>query len=143
MLIGGRLDSDQVRTKSERRADPFLHRFSKGQNLWSFGNERAVNIDDGRSLRLCQGAALGEDLEAGDPFYGCIGGRKVVPDVGKSQGSQDGIGDGMREDVSIRVSLQALWVGNLDTAQDKRTVVGELVDIISDSNTGLGQWALG
>ena len=74
---------------------------------------------------------------------GAILGGKVVTDIWKPESSEDGISNRMGEDIRIGMSLQALGMGNFHTPENKWPVRGELVDIVTNSNTGHDRWASG
>src|ERR1039457_4348383 len=65
---------------------------------------------------------------AGTPPLG-IGVGEVHADIAEGGGSQDGVGDGVGQYVSVGMAFKAEVGGDSDTSEDQRTVRGETVDV--------------
>ena len=143
LLIGGGLDPDKLGIDPKSGSNLLLHLFAVWQDSWSFSDESAVNIDDGGTLLFCEAHASFEDLQAGDSLDGPILGGEVVTDIWKSESSEDGISNGMGEDIRIGMPLQSLGMRNFYATENEWSVSGELVDIVTNSNAVHDQWASG
>jgi hypothetical protein len=59
----------------------------------------------------------------------------MLTDVPFTDGSQQGIGDSMQQNVGIGMSFQPVRVRNLDATQNQFTSLGEPMHIIADSTS--------
>ena len=63
-----------------------------------------------------------------------------MTDVGEAEGPEDGVGDGMGEDIGIGVTGEAVGMGDGDAAEDEGAVFCELVDVVADAGAGHEEW---
>src|SRR5260221_5217624 len=59
----------------------------------------------------------------------------MLADVAKAGGAEQGIGEGVKDDVGIAVAGEAAVMGQLDSAEHDRPVSGEGVDVEADAST--------
>jgi hypothetical protein len=62
----------------------------------------------------------------------CI--RKVVSDIPFSCCAQERVGDGMREDIGVGMTVETAIVKDFNSAKDQLAAFGETMHIISNSN---------
>jgi hypothetical protein len=55
----------------------------------------------------------------------------MLPNIPASQGAEDGVTDGMDQDIGIGMPLKALLKGNILSAQDEPAARYQPVDVIS------------
>ena len=67
-------------------------------------------------------------------LVGGIGVGEQLADVSPAAGSQNGVGQGVREHIGIRVAQQAALVGNVDTADDTSTPLHQTVNVVAMAN---------
>lgn len=113
-----------------------------------FGDSRAdggaVRADlgrgqDQRGIEIDEGVAFGGDALEGffkkDGGVGAfplrVGGREERADVWGGNGSEEGVGDGVEEDVSVGVASEAAFVGELDASDDERDAALEFVRVVA------------
>ena len=76
-------------------------------------------------------ADLFQEDQAGNILEGLIRIGKIRPDIAEPGGSQQGVHDGMDDDVGIGMAIEAPFKGNLDAAQDQAPPFFQAVDVIA------------
>ena len=81
-----------------------------------FGDEGGVDVEDAEVAGCEEGADGFEDFQAADVLDGGVGVGEVVSDVGFAGSAQEGVGDGVGEDIGVGVAVEADGVGDVDAA---------------------------
>src|SRR5207247_5355412 len=64
-----------------------------------------------------------------------VGVWKMLTDVAGADRAKQRVGNRMRENIGVRMSLQAARVGDLDAAQNQFQSLGETMDIVTDAGS--------
>lgn len=67
-------------------------------------------------------------------LIGRIGVGEQFADVSPAAGAQNGVGQGVREHIGIRVAQQTALIGNVDPADNTSTTLHQTVNVIAVSN---------
>ena len=73
--------------------------------------------------------------DARDPFIPGIRIREMLSDIAKRCGAEQGVHDRMDDHIRVRMSQQSLLIRDLHASQDQFPPLGELMYIISDSDS--------
>ena len=104
MLGGGGFDGDLLDAKAEDRGDTLAHLRDIGGDFGTLQANRGIDIADGVMMRCQQiGRAFQQD-GAVDVLVGRILVREMLPYVAQGGGSEQGIGNGMKQDIGIGMS---------------------------------------
>jgi hypothetical protein len=86
-----------------------------------------------------------QEVEAAGACPSVVGGREEDPDVAKGGRSEQGVNDGVDQDIGVGVPDEAAVVGDGDAAEDEGTVRAELmgVEAVADSHAMILRDTLG
>ena len=87
-----------------------------------FGDEGGVDVDDPSAPRLDPTGSLFEEDSAWGIPPGRVGVGEEMANIDLANRPEDGIGDGVKQGVGVRVTVQAFAVRNLDAPQDQLAV---------------------
>src|SRR5271155_67831 len=104
-------------------------------NLGRSKNQRRVYIDDGVTSRLNPLQSLVQENRGVGSLPLSIGRRKQRPDIRRSDGSEQRIGDGVQKYVTVRVAAQAFRMIQSPPANLKRNASLEFVRIPAKTNS--------
>ena len=130
-FIGGGFDADAGGGESEGGADAFFHEGEVGGDFGFLGDEGGVDVVEADGFFVQQGPDSAEDFEAADAANAGVGIWKKMAYVGFAGGAEEGVGDGMAEDIGVGVAVEPKRVGDHRAAEDERAVHDEAVDIIA------------
>jgi hypothetical protein len=65
--------------------------------------------------------------------------RKGFPDITQSGGAENGIGDRMKQNVRIAVTVEPEFIVNPHTTQNERTVSHQPVTVMPQANSHVGR----
>jgi len=119
----------------ERGSEFLFDGGNKRSDLRRLADERSIQVDDAQALSADHLPDLSEQGQAGSIFVPGVGVWKDRADIRKSGRTQQGIGNGMAQDVSVRMSEQALLSRYLDTAQHQAPARSEAMGIKAESDT--------
>jgi hypothetical protein len=89
-------------------------------DLWVLTDDDRVHIRDPPGL-ADDGADLAQEIHRVGVFIAFVGIREVVSDIFESGSPKQGIGDGMGEDIGVRVTEESSLKGYIYTAKDEPT----------------------
>jgi hypothetical protein len=101
--------------------------------LWGFRDQGRIDIHQLVTLFVTKVGAFFENTKRADILARLIAGREIIPDVWKAQRAEDGVCDGMAEDVGVRVTVESMSMGDFHAAENERAAFGKLVDVVSDA----------
>jgi hypothetical protein len=93
-------------------------------------------MGDGAAAIAHELAGVFEEDRGGGAFPLRVGGREKCSNVGSGNGTEQSVGEGMQQDVSVGVAAQALVVRQLETADSKRDAGLESVRVPAEANAG-------
>lgn len=136
LLGGGGFDGDVIRVYAHDVGKGLLHLGNVGVEFGTLGTDGGIDVANGV-------ASGGDDVEGlaeqnlGVDVLELIAflGGEVVADVTHVGGAEDGIADGMDEDIGIGVSEQSEGVLYLDAAEPEGTTLDKLVDIVAKTDS--------
>ena len=134
MFAGFGFDVDGVDGKFQKFRQPLSDLFLVGRKFRLLGVDCAVEID--RLPASFPDTSQGVGQEPGRVGSGesgvCV--WESIADVAEASGSQQGIGNGMQQDVRIAVAQQAAVEVDFDPAQDQGPVGRKAMRIVSQTN---------
>ena len=134
---GGGLDGDVVKVDVHYLGEGLLHLGNVGIEFGPFGTNRAVDVSDGVAFGGHDVEGAAEENLGVDVFkLVALLGREVVADVAHVGGTEDGVADGMDEDIGIGVAKQSEGVLYLDAAEPQGATFHQLVDIEAKADAG-------
>jgi hypothetical protein len=133
-LVGGGFDADLVRLDAQSGGDVLLHSGGVRLDAWCLGDEAGIDILDAHALFSGDLGAFFEDFEAADAFDGGIAGRKPVPNVGFTKSTENGVGNGVAENVGIGMALQTTAVWDGDSSEHKRAALSEGMYVVTNAS---------
>ena len=129
-LLGGCLDADSVRSGTKNRCHISPHGRDEGSQLGSLGDHGDIHIPDPVPRLHHPVSYLGSKAHTVRTFIGRITVRKQVPDVSKTQSTEDSVHDRMEQDIRITVSQKTLLIRHRHAAQDQGPAFGQAVYIV-------------
>ena len=133
-FVGGGLDADAGGEDAEGVGDVLFHGGDVGLDLWAFGDEGGVDVDDAPATELDATGGLDEEDATGGVAPGGIVIGKQVADVDLADRTEDGIGDGMEEGIGIGMAIEPMGMGDGDTTEYEGTTGDQSMDIITDAD---------
>src|SRR3990170_3551299 len=106
-LVGRGLDVDPGRVQTQRLADRLPHLRQVRRQLRPLRDERGVHVLRPVGGLLHRGADLSEEAAAVGPRVGRIIRRVALADVPQAGGAEEGVDDGVEEDVGVAVAAEA------------------------------------
>ena len=76
-----------------------------------------------------------QDLDAADAADRFIGVWKMFTNVARAERAQNGIGDGVRENIGIGMSFEPALVRNFDAAENEFTAIDQAMRVVTDAAT--------
>jgi hypothetical protein len=108
-------------------------------NLRGFGDDGGVEVADFVTALVENFSDPFEEGQTADAGEGGVGVGKMMADVSFADGSEEGIHDGVAEDVGVGVAFESSVGGDFDAPKNERSAFDEAVDVIA----GAGAWAKG
>lgn len=130
-LIGFTLDRNVGNWEVEDRGDVGADCIDVRAEAWFFADQSGVDVGDGES----GGGDLGSNRSeqggrvCAEPFR--VGVGKMRTDVAEGGGAEEGIDDGVKEDICIGVAGEAGGVRDQDSAEKERAGKIEAVGIVA------------
>ena len=100
-----------------------------------FQNNRRIHVADLETLRDGKLPNPFQQDQAGDPPIGGIRVRELPADVALADGAENGVADGMDQDVGIRMAQKPLFVRDLLPTQNKPSSHREAVAVIAETDS--------
>ena len=116
-LLGGCLDADSVRSGTKNRCHISPHGRDEGSQLGSLGDHGDIHIPDPVPRLHHPVSYLGSKAHTVRTLIGRITVRKQVPDVSKTQSTEDSVHDRMEQDIRIRMSQKTFFIFYLYTSK--------------------------
>ena len=95
------------------------------------GGDDAVHVDDLETALAHKASHLGEQLERVSILVGRVGVGEELPDVAPADAAEQGVGNGVREHVGIRVPQEPARMRYVHAAQDEPAPLGERMHIVA------------
>ena len=98
----------------------FLHGFSIGTNFRGFCKNYGVDVANGKTLLVHHRVGLDQEFQAGNIFILRIVIRKMLADITQSDRPQQGIANGMHQNIGVPMmlemipALKGLWQGDYE-----------------------------
>ncbi len=128
------LDADVVDVDAEEVGDALAHLAGQGNDLGAVHDEDAVDVDD---FEADEGDLFERGLEeeggVGALPLG-VGGGEEGADVAGGDCAEEGVGDGVEEEVAVGVAGEAFGVIDLEAADDQRHVLLEGVRVKAETD---------
>ena len=137
-FVGGRLDADLLDVEAERFADAQFHIRNVRKHTRRLCQERGIEIDDGPTAKGDLPGSFLQEHTARRILPPRIRVGKEVADVHLSDGSEDGVANGVHQDVRVGVSQQTRGVRDFDASQNEFSAGSEGVNIVANSNVKHG-----
>ena len=137
-LVRRRLDADRGLGQGQRCSEATAHAGEVRGDLRLFGNKGGIHVGYAPTAvpRLRNG--LFHYAQGRDPFDGGIRIGKVMTDIGESGRPENGIGNGVTENIGIRVTDKALCEGNFHPSKEEAAPFFKTVNIVTDARSGGG-----
>lgn len=116
-LVGLGLDADLRGVYAKHFADLPADLFLKGAELRFFGDHHHVDIPYQESASAHHREDAGKQLAAVDALIRRVGIGKMLPDVPESGGPEQGVADGMEQNIRVGMAQEAFRVRDLDAAR--------------------------
>src|SRR3990172_1471629 len=134
-LVGRGLDVDPDRVQPQRLADRLPHLRQVRRQLRPLRDERGVHVPRPVPGLLHRGADLSEEAAAVGPRVGRVVRRVALADVPQAGGAEEGVDDGVEEDVGVAVAAEAGLAGYRHASQDEGALFLKAGYIISDADS--------
>ena len=131
---GFALDADVFEVEQEKVGDALAQFGSNGDDLGAVHDEHTVDVDD---LVAGEGDFFERGLEEDGgvsalPFG--VGGREEGADVAGGDCAEQGVGDGVKEEVAVGVAGEAFGMVDLEAADDERDAGLESVGVKAETD---------
>ena len=132
-LGGGGFDGDVALPDAHEGREGALHSGYVGVELWALGADGGVDVAylPPRVAQEADGAAEEQLAVDACELLGGVG--EVVADVAQRGGAEQGVADGVDEDVGVAMAKQAVSVGDEDASEPQLAPFNELVDIVAEA----------
>ena len=100
------------------------------------GDDRAVGLRQGEAAAADQLVRGAQQLHRIGVLPLGIAVGKQLADVARARGAEDGVGEGVRHGVGVRVPGEPARMGDGDAAEDERTARDEAVGVVADPHPG-------
>src|SRR5262249_5403813 len=114
------LDADAVELDSERMRDPFADRAAVVLQLRALEDDGGIDVDDRVAELERKLFRVAEEDERIASFPARVGIGEMHTDIAEGGGAENGIGDGVGEDVGVGVSGESEFAGDGDAAENER-----------------------
>ena len=132
-----RTNVDLLSIHAQRSGQPFAHQVPVRSDARALADQDAVRVDELEAGLANLAICVGEKPERVRAAIALVSGRKESPDVGKSCGAEERVGQRMRDHVAVRVADQALRVVERHAAEDERNAVAERVGVDAEPDPRL------
>jgi hypothetical protein len=112
---------------------PFFHPSDMGRQLRHFSHYRIIKVIYPVTLPLDPFHDFFQHYHAVNIFVSGITIRKMHADIAHCQGAEQGVNDGMDQDIRVGVSRQPKVIGDLQTADNKGAALGQTMGVKSDT----------
>jgi hypothetical protein len=110
-----------------------------GDQLGGFRKQGSIQIEDGGLTFLGKAGGLGEKDGAGGSLPVGVGVGKVGANIARGESAEDSIGEGMKKDIGIAVTVETEVVGNGDTAEDQGAARNQRMNVVTHAHTQHGK----
>ena len=119
----------------EDGGDIVPHLLNVGCQFRALGDDGRVYIAESVPLGIGQRHDVGQELETVGPFVAWVGVGEMFPDVSFRNGPENGVGDGVQQNVGVGVTEKALVVRDVHPSQDQPASFHQAVHVITMSYT--------
>ena len=105
-----------------------------GEKLGGFGQQSGVDVEDGGFFCFGEAGGFSQEESTGDIFPLGVGIGKVGSDIARTEGSKNRIGQSVKKNIGIGVTLEPPFVGNGHAAKDEGSSGDERMNIIAKAN---------
>jgi len=127
-----RFDPYMLDIELERLSDVELHRLNMRKKLWRLRNYGRVNIHE---LSFTEGYQPGRFMQKHAARRASPTGVRIwekMADICFPQSTQDGIANGVHQDIGIRMPLQSLSVWNFYPSQNEFTAFRKRMNVVAN-----------
>src|SRR5579872_4068519 len=107
--------------------------------LGTLEDHGGIHVDDLEPSGFRQLSGVAEEDETVAAFPTRVGVGEMHSDIAQCGRAQNGIGDGVRQHVRVRVAFQSEFAGDGDSAQNQRAAGGDAVDVPTEPGANLTQ----
>ncbi len=133
-FTGRRLDGDLVRRSAQGGGDVAAHLVHVRSDLRRLQDHRRVHIEQGEPVLDKKITDVSQQEEARDSLETGVGIGEMFADVAQGGGPQQRVGDGMHQDVRIRMPVQPLRMGDINATQDQFPSFPEPMDVVPEAD---------
>ncbi len=133
-FIGGGLDADALRDNAEKGCKAILHRIEMREDARSFCDEGTIDIIHAPPLLTQETHCLLDDAQRADVFARLIPWGEPIANVGLSESSEDGISEGVAEDIRVAMTVEPCAGVDFYPSEDEGAWgLGKAMDIVAES----------
>ena len=103
------------------------------------GDDGHVRVDGAEARFIEQVDRLFEQQQGGNALVGWVAVREMFPDVAQGGRAQEGVRQGVEGHVRVRMAEQALFIGDLDAAENELSSFHQAVGVIAGAYAESGQ----
>ncbi len=129
------LDPYPCDVDGEQFGDPVADRCAVREDFGPLGENHAIQVNDLPASVGHPFEGRPEHLGRIPPLVGRIGVGKQFADVTQASGAEEGVGDGMEEDIGIAVTQRHLLMGDRHAPEHEPVAGPEAVRIVSQSDS--------
>ena len=134
-LIRGRFEAHLVRSYPKLIRNICPHPFDVGRHARGLGDDHRVDVGQA-GIPLCKARRdRTEQNQAGDVFPFRIMVGKMMSQVAQPRRPQQGIADGVKQNVGVGMAGESQWMGNIDTADHAATPRFQPMYVISGADS--------
>ena len=134
-LLGGGLDADLGGIQPAARGNGGPHVIDIGAELRTLGQQCGIDVFDPEAGIPDQCGDMGEQISAGGSGKALVGIREPQSDVPERGRAEQGIHNGVQQDIGIRMAEQSLFKRNGNASENQRTSLDEPMDVVSVTYT--------
>lgn len=138
-FVCGGFHPDTADVQVKRGRDVVLHGLKERSDLRRFGQKRCVNIDDSALVKGDLAGYLLQEKPARSILPAGVGILEEVADIGLAESAQDGIAEGMEEDVGVGMAGESPGVGNVNATKYQLAAFGERVNVVTNADMDHGR----
>src|SRR5262249_41891580 len=104
------------------------------KEFWLLGDQGSIDVNDPTLKLLNFSRGFFKENAAGRAFPPGIGVGKKVADVRLANGAQEGITNGVHQDVGIGVTLQTFAMGDFDSTEDEFSTHDQRMNVVPNTH---------
>lgn len=132
---GFEFDGDAVQGEFERLGEGLADGEAEVAEFGALDDDRGVDVGDAVAAFADQGEGVFKEDERVAVLPLGVGIGEVEADVAKGGGAEEGVCDGVGEDVGVGVAIEAEVTGDGDAAEDERAALHDAVVVPAETGT--------